>query len=65
MIFIYSTKKPVLARIIGYSERGDGYCRITNRRGDMEVQHDFAPVDRLSLACAPHRSARVTPPPPF
>jgi hypothetical protein len=50
VIFIRSTKDPAPARVIGFSERGDEYRRIIYRRGNTEVQHDVAPVDRLSLA---------------
>ena len=49
--FIRSTKAPALTRVIGYSERREKFCRITCWQGKKpEVQHDTAPVERLSLA---------------
>ena len=48
VISIRSAKEPAQAGVIGYSERGDEYCRITDRPGKTEAQHDAAPVHRLS-----------------
>ena len=48
MICICSTKESALARVLGYSECGDGYRHITCR---TEVPHAPAHVHWLSLAC--------------
>ena len=53
VMFIRSTGEPVLAQVIGHSERGDAYRRITCDRGGKTVLPDRASVRRLSLPRAP------------
>ena len=53
MMFIRSTGEPVLAQVIGHSEHGDAYRRITYDRDGKTVFHDRASVWRLSLPRAP------------
>ena len=35
---------PVTGRVVGYSKRGNAYCRITYERGNKPVVYDFASV---------------------
>ena len=49
VMFICSTEEPVLAQVIGHSEHGDAYRRITYDRDGKTVLHDHASVRRLSL----------------
>ena len=53
VMFIRSTGEPVLAQVIGHSEHGDAYRRITYDRDGKTVLHDRASVRRLSLPHAP------------
>ena len=53
VMFIRSTGEPVLAQIVGHSEHGDAYRRITYDRDGKTVLHDRASVRRLSLPHAP------------
>ena len=53
VMFIRSTGEPVLAQVVGHSEHGDAYCRITYDRDGKTVLHDRASVRRLSLPRAP------------
>ena len=53
VMFIRSTGEPFLARVVGYSEHGDAYRRITYDRDGKTVLHDRASVWRLSLPRAP------------
>ena len=48
-MFIRSTGELVLAQVVGHSEHGDAYCRITYDRDGKTVLHDRASVRRLSL----------------
>ena len=52
-MFIRSTGEPVLAQVVGHSEPGDAYRRITYDRDGKTVLHDRASVRRLSLPRAP------------
>ena len=52
-MFICSTGEPVLAQVVGHSEHGDAYCRITYDHDGKTVLHDRASVWRLSLPHAP------------
>ena len=53
VMFIRSTGEPVLAQVVGHSEHGDAYRRITYDRDGKTVFHDRASVRRLSLPRAP------------
>ena len=53
VMFIHSTGEPVLAQVVGHSEHGDAYRRITYDRDGKTVLHNRAPVRRLSLPRAP------------
>ena len=53
VMFIRSTGEPVLAQVVGHSEHGDAYRRITYDRDGKTVLHDRASVRRLSLPRAP------------
>ena len=53
VMFICSTGEPVLAQVVGHSEHGDAYRRITYDRDGKTVLHDRASVRRLSLPRAP------------
>ena len=53
VIFIRSTGEPVLAQVVGHSEHGNAYRRITYDRDGKTVLHDRASVRRLSLPRAP------------
>ena len=53
VMFIRSTGEPVLAQVVGHSEHGDAYHRITYDRDGKTVLHDRASVRRLSLPRAP------------
>ena len=53
VMFIRSTGEPVLAQVVGHSEHGDAYRRITYDRDGKTVLHDRASVQRLSLPRAP------------
>ena len=55
VMFIRSTGEPVLAQVVGHSEHGDAYRRITYDRDGKTVLHDHASVRRLSLPRAPSR----------
>ena len=48
VMFIRSTGEPVLAQVVGHSEHGDAYRRITYDRDGKTVLHDRASVWRLS-----------------
>ena len=48
-MFIRSTEEPVLAQVIGHSEHGDAYRRITYDRDGKTVLHDRTSFRRLSL----------------
>ena len=48
VMFIRSMGEPVLAKVVGHSEHGDAYCRITFDRDGKTVLHDRASVRRLS-----------------
>ena len=48
VMFIRSTGEPVLARVVGHSEHGDAYRRITFDRDGKTVLHNRASVRRLS-----------------
>ena len=48
-MFIRSTGEPVLAQVVGHSEHGDAYRRITYDRDGKTVLHYRASVRRLSL----------------
>ena len=52
-MFIRSTGEPFLAQVVGHSEHGDAYRRITYDRDGKTVLHDRASVRRLSLPRAP------------
>ena len=53
VMFIRSTGEPVLAQVVGHSEHGDAYRRISYDRDCKTVLHDRASVRRLSLPRAP------------
>ena len=53
VMFIRSPGEPVFAQVVGHSEHGDAYRRITYERDGKTVLHDRAPVRRLSLPRAP------------
>ena len=53
VMFICSTGEPVLAQVVGHSEQGDAYRRISYDRDGKTVLHDRASVRRLSLPRAP------------
>ena len=53
VMFIRSTGEPVLAQVVGHSEHGDAYRRITYDRDGKTVLHDRVFVRRLSLPRAP------------
>ena len=53
VMFIRSTGEPVLAQVVGYSEHGDAYRRITYDHDGKTVLHDHASVRRLSVPHAP------------
>ena len=53
VMFIRSTGEPILAQVIGHSEHGDAYRRITYDCDGKTVLHDCAFVRRLSLPRAP------------
>ena len=53
VMFIRSTGEPVLAQVVGHSEHGDVYRRITYDRDGKTVLHDRASLRRLSLPRAP------------
>ena len=53
VMFIRSTGEPVLAQVVGHSEHGDAYRRISYDRDGKTVLHDRASVRRLSLPRAP------------
>ena len=53
VMFIRSTGEPVLAQVVGHSEHGDAYRRITYYRDGKTVLHDRASVRRLSVPRAP------------
>ena len=53
VMFIRSTGEPVLAQVVGHSEHGDAYRRITYDRDGKTVLHDRASVWCLSLLRAP------------
>ena len=53
VMFICSTGEPVLAQVVGHSEHGDAYRRITYDRDGKTVLHDRASVWRLTLPRAP------------
>ena len=48
-MFIRSTGEPVLAQVVGHSEHGDAYRRITYERDGKTVLHGRASIRRLSL----------------
>ena len=52
-MFIRSTGEPVLVQVVGHSEHGDAYRRITYDHDGKTVLHDRASVRRLSLPRAP------------
>ena len=52
-MFIRSTGEPFLAQVVGHSEHGDAYRRITYDHDGKTVLHDCASVRRLSLPRAP------------
>ena len=52
-MFIRSTGEPVLAQVVGHSEHGDAYRRITYDCDGKTILHDRASVRRLSLPGAP------------
>ena len=54
VMFIRSTGEPVLAQVVGRSEHGDAYRRITYECDGKTVLHDRASVRRLSLPRAPY-----------
>ena len=49
VMFIRSTEEPVLLQVVGHSEHGDAYRRITYDRDGKTVLHDRASVGRLSV----------------
>ena len=49
VMFIRSTEEPVLVQVIGHSEHGDAYRRITYDRDGKTALHNRASVRRLSL----------------
>eukprot|EP00670_Eutreptiella_braarudii_P030064 CAMPEP_0174378438 /NCGR_PEP_ID=MMETSP0811_2-20130205/122049_1 /TAXON_ID=73025 ORGANISM="Eutreptiella gymnastica-like, Strain CCMP1594" /NCGR_SAMPLE_ID=MMETSP0811_2 /ASSEMBLY_ACC=CAM_ASM_000667 /LENGTH=175 /DNA_ID=CAMNT_0015530657 /DNA_START=967 /DNA_END=1491 /DNA_ORIENTATION=- len=53
VMFIRSTGEPVLAQVVGHSEHGDAYRRISYDRDGKTVLHDRASVRSLSLPRAP------------
>ena len=53
VMFIRSTGEPVLVQVVGHSEHGDAYRRITYDRDGKTVLHDRASVWCLSLLRAP------------
>ena len=53
VMFIRSTGEPVLAQVVGHSEHGEAYRRITYDRDGKTVLLDRASVWRLSLPRAP------------
>ena len=53
VMFIRSTGEPFLAQVVGHSEHGDAYRRISYDRDGKTVLHDRASVRRLSLPRAP------------
>ena len=55
VMFIRSTGEPVLAKVLGHSEHGDAYRRITYERDGKTVLHDRASVRCLLLPRAPSR----------
>ena len=52
-MFIRSTGEPFLAQVVGHSEHGDAYRRITYDHDGKTVLHERASVRRLSLPRAP------------
>ena len=52
-MFIYIKGEPILAQVVGHSERGDAYRRITYDLYGKTVLHDRASVRRLILPRAP------------
>ena len=63
VMFIRSMGEPVLAQVVGHSEHGDAYHRITYARDGKTVLHDRASVRRLSLprTFTPSRSRSRSP----
>ena len=53
VMFICIKGQPVLAQVVGHSESGDAYRRITYDRDGKTVLHDRASFRRLSLPRAP------------
>ena len=53
VMFIRSTGEPVLVQVVGHSEHGYAYRRITYDRDGKTVLHDRASVRLLSLPRAP------------
>ena len=53
VMFIRSTGEPFLAQVVGHSEHGDAYRRITYDHDGKTVLHDRVSVRRLSLPRAP------------
>ena len=53
VMFIRSMGEPVYAQVVGHSEQGDAYRRITYDRDGKTVLHDCASVRRLSLPHSP------------
>ena len=53
VMFIRSTGEPFLAQVVGHSEHGDAYRRITYDHDGKTVLHDRASIWRLSLPPAP------------
>ena len=48
-MFIRSTEEPVLVQVVGHSEHGDAYRRITYDRDGKTVLHNRASVRSLSV----------------
>ena len=58
-MFIRSIGEPVLAHIVGYSEHGDAYCRISSEHEGNTIRDGHASVCCLSLHVhSPPRSAQ-------
>ena len=49
VMFIRSTEEPVLVQVVGHSEHGDAYRRITYDHDGKTVLHDRVSIGRLSV----------------
>ena len=58
-MFIRSPGEPIFAQVVGHSEHGDAYRRITYDRDGKTVLHNRASVRLLSLPRAPSPYTRA------